>query len=192
MPNKAPPNASAQPKQPSQSEIDSTARMLMQTMDLVRLQMRRIKKDVEFHEEILAAGRQDQQVDSTTSLFADVHYLLISLHNVEQLFSRLKKLTPHEVELTDVRNKYRKWLGKCNEFRGRMDHSDSRNPMHPIDSGRLDGHAFCIDGVKIDIGPVQEKEIENMFNDLTTAWAKISDRQKKLRELITKHVESAS
>lgn len=192
MPSKASPAQPSVPKRPSQVEIDSTASLMAQTMDLVRFQMRRIKKDIGQYQETLTREKQDEVTDSCRSLFADVHYMLISLHNVEQLFSRLNKLAPHEVELTNVRNRYRKWLRKCSDFRTSIDVNETRLQSRMIDCGRLEGGQFCLNGLKLDISPLLENEVEAYFRDLATAWATISDRQKRLRELIFKRSELAS
>ena len=164
---------------------------MVQTMDLVRLQLKRIEADARWHRDTIACGNASEVMNAQTSLFADIHYMLITLHNVEQLFSRLEKLTPHESDLMDVRKRHRKWLKTCGEFRTSLDHSDLR-VGHGIDSGRLDGGYYCLNGYRLDIGPSLSEEVEFYFKDVTTAWERVVDRRKRLRELISKRSELAS
>jgi hypothetical protein len=192
MPSKPSTAQPTVPSKPSQAEIDSTAILMKQTMDLVRIQMKRVKNDASLYNDALAKGRDAEVSESRRFLFADVHYLLISLHNVEQLFSRLKRLAPHETELTDVRNRYRKWLRRCGEFRTSIDLNETKLSARVIDGGRLEGNQFCLNGQRMDISSGLENEIESFFKDLSSAWDKVSDRQKTLRELISKRAELAS
>lgn len=191
MPSKASAVPKPTQKKPSQAEIDSTAMLMAQTMDLVRIQIRRIKDDTATYNLALANGKESDVVDSRRYLFVDIHYLLISLHNVEQLFIRLKRLAPHEAELTKVGNRYRKWLRKYSEFRSSIDLNETKLPARVMDGSRLEGSHFCLNGQKLEIGIGLEKEIETFFKDLSSAWAKVADRQRTLRELISKRPELA-
>jgi len=170
----------------SQAQIDATARLLTQTIDIARLQLRRIREDMNAINKTSSSGNGDDIREARTSLFADVHYMLISLHHVEQLLSRLKKLLPHEAELADIRNRYRQWLKKCNEFRDNIEHLDGRIAKNLLELAGIEGCSFALDGWRLEIGPSQEQTAEAFFNDVSNAWAKISDRQKKIRSLITR------
>ena len=138
------------------------------------------------------AGDTSGQREARTSLFADVHYMLISLHHVDQLLTRLKKLLPHEAELTDVKNKYRLWLKMCGEFRGHIEHLDGRIAKNLHELGAVDGCSFALDGWRLEIGPKHVRTAEEFFNDVSNAWTKIQDRQKKIRSLISRSGFGAS
>lgn len=161
-------------------------------MDLVRLQIRRIRDDSASYNNAVASGKEKETADARRLLFADIHYLLITLHNVEQLFSRLKRLAPHETELTDLRNKYRQWLKRCAEFRTSIDLNETRLSATVIDGGRLEGGQFLLNGQKLNVSSELEAEVEAFLRDLAAAWAKVSERQRTLRELISKRSVLAS
>lgn len=170
--------------------------MMNKSIDVSRLQFKRVRKDLdEFHQ--LAGSEASVRVfdgtasdentsqsrDIRTALFADVHFLLISMHETEQLFARFKKLYPLESDLSNLHNRHRPMMRRCSEFRNHMEHVDGRETE---DLGKLKETLFSLRGKTIDLGPAFERDAEALFADLVAAWARISERQRRIRELIVR------
>jgi len=182
-------------KYPKPSEADSLMAQTAQTIDVARLQFKRLRKDlkdsrnlppgdspVRFfsgqpHEENLTRVREVR-----TALFADVYFLLVSLQETEKALSRMNNLFPNEADLAKLRNKYRPLLKRCKEFRVHLEHFDGNNGSE--DFGILQKDVFSFHGKSIELGSQFEDSTEKLFYDLMSAWTLMSDRQRKIRELI--------
>jgi len=168
-----------------------------QTIDVARLQFKRLRKDLKEyrhlppgdcsvrifgthpHEENLTRTREIR-----TALFADVYFLMISLQETEKAISRMDNLFPNEADLAKLRNKHRPLLKRCKEFRTHLEHFDGNNGSE--DFGHLDKDIFSFHGKSFDLGAQFEDSTEKLFYDLMSAWTLMSDRQRKIRELILK------
>ena len=170
--------------------------MMNKSIDVTRLQFKRVRKDLdEFHQ--LAGSEASVRVfdgnvgnenmskssEMRTALFADVHFLLISMHEMEQLFARLKKLYPLETDLSNLHNRYRPMMRRCSEFRAHMEYVDGKETE---DLGKPKEAVFSLRGKAIDLGPAFERDAEALFADLVSVWARISERQRRIRELIVR------
>jgi len=177
-------------------DAEAIVAMMNKSIDVTRLQFKRVRKDLdEFHQLAgseasvrvfdgnVGSENMSQSREIRTSLFADVHFLLISMHETEQLFSRLKKLFPHETDLSNLHNRYRPMMRRCSEFRLHMEHVDGKETE---DLGKLAETLYTLRGKGIDLGPALEKDIEALFSDLVAVWARISERQRRIRELIVR------
>jgi hypothetical protein len=116
------------------------------------------------------------------ALFADVYFLLVSLQETEKALIRMGNLFPNEADLAKLRNKYRPLLRKCKEFRIHLEHFDGSNGSE--DFGTLDKDVFSFHGKTFDLGAHFEEGTEKFFFDIMSAWTLMSDRQRKIRELI--------
>jgi hypothetical protein len=183
-------------KRISPNEAEALVAMMNKSIDVARLQFKRLRKDLDDYHQLAGSEASVRVFDGNignenmsrsretrTALFADVHFLLISLHETEQLFSRLKKLLPHETELANLHNRHRPMMRRCSEFRVHMEHVDGKETE---DLGKLAETVFTLRGKGIDLGPALEKGTEALFSDLVSAWARISERQRKIRELIVR------
>ena len=175
--------------------------MMNKSIDVTRLQFKRLRMDLnDYHHlagfeasvRIFDGGVENEKMSQSkeirTALFADVHFLLISMHETEQLLSKLKRLIPFETELSNLHNKHRKMMRRCSEFRVHMEHVDGKETE---DLGKLAETIFTLRGKDIDLGPDFEKGAEALFSDLLSSWSRICDRQKKIRELIVRRHPAA-
>ena len=175
--------------------------MMNKSIDVARLQFKRLRRDMdEYHHlagseasvRLFDGGVENEKMSQSkeirTALFADVRFLLVSIQETEQLLSRLKRLFPHETDLSNLHNRHRSMIKRCREFRAHMDHVDGKDTE---DVGRLAESLFTLRGKGIDLGPGFERETESLFSDLVAAWSRISERQRKIRELIVKKQPAA-
>lgn len=166
------------------------------TVHVSRLQLRRLRKDIEQYHNLIDADTSSGQSTTLTeskffsssavartALFADLHLLMIQLHDADQLLYRLKRLIPQEPDLANLGNKHRTFIKRCDEFRKHLERVDGE---HPADTGSLNGTIYSYHGKKFDVGPDFEKKVETLAMDILASWARIRDRQKRIRELITK------
>jgi hypothetical protein len=112
-----------------------------------------------------------------------LHLLFIKLHEADQLLSRLKHLISHEPELARLRNRHRAFIRRCDDFRRHLERVDKD---HLSDTGNLNENTYSFHGKKFDIGPDLEKNVEGLLKDVVSSWARIRDRQRNIRYLITK------
>ena len=196
MADDATPKAAAPRKRTNSREAEALMAMMNKSIDVARLQFKRLRKDLDDYHRLAGSeasvrvfegnvGNENmsQSREIRTALFADVHFLLISLHEMEQLFSRLKKLFPLETDFANLHNRYRPMMRRCTEFRLHMEHVNGKETE---DHGKLAETMFTLRGKGIDLGPALEKDIEALFCDLVSAWARISERQRRIRELIVR------
>ena len=175
-------------------EVDAVVGLMNKSIDVARLQFKRVRKDLDDYNQFIAAEASvrlfDGEVESEkmsrskeirTALFADVHFLLISLHETEQLLFKLKRLFPLEAELSNLHNRHRQIMRHCSEFRAHMEYFEGRETE---DLGELADTVFTLQGRSIDLGPCFEKDAEVLFSDLVSTLARISERQRKIRGLI--------
>jgi len=178
------------------SEAEALMTMMNKSIDVTRLQFKRVRKDLdEFHQHAgseasvrvfdgnVGNENMSQSREIRTALFADIHFLLISMHETEQLFTRLKKIFPLESDLSNLHNRYRPMMRRCSEFRAHMEHVDGKETE---DLGKLTETVFTLRGKAMDLGPAFERDAEALFSDLVSAWARISERQRRIRELIVR------
>ena len=103
------------------------------------------------------------------ALFADVHFLLISLDKID-LFSKM--LTDCLGGKTNrIRQDYSRSLKEYNDFRNHLEHVDQRikNGVTDLDLGSLVGDRFRFKGKPFDIGPAREREVEGIFSEILAA-----------------------
>jgi hypothetical protein len=192
----APTDASISRRRGPNKEADAIMAMMTKAIDVSRLQLRRLKKDVERYHQLTGADSSStylgatsegeflaSSADARTALHADLHLLFIKLHEADQLLSRLNHLMAQEPELTGVRNKHRAFIMRCDDYRRHLDKVDKD---HFSDAGSLKENTYSFHGRKFDIGPDLEKNVEELLKDVTSSWARIRDRQRKIRDLITK------
>jgi hypothetical protein len=106
------------------------------------------------------------------------------MHETDKVITKLKALFPQEAELANLRNRHRPLLKRCSEFKAHMEHFDRNNGVE--DFGHLTESMFKFHEKTIDLGPDLEKTAESMFCDLMSVWTKMSDRQRKIRNLISR------
>lgn len=170
--------------------------MMNKSIDIARLQFKRLRNDLdEYHRlagseasvRVFDGGVEGEKMSQSReiriALFADVHFLLMSMHETEQLLGKLKKLFPHETELSNLRNRHRPMMRRCSEFRTHMEHVDGKETE---DMGKLAENLYTLRGKGIDLGPGFEKDVEALFSELVSIWARISERQRRIRELIVR------
>jgi len=175
-------------------DAEVVADLMNKSVDVGRLQLKRIRRDLDEYHQLVASEASvrlfDGKIDSEkmsrsreigTALFADVHFLLISLHETEQLLFKLKRLFPLEAELSNLHNRHRQIMRHCSEFRAHMEYFEGRETE---DLGELANTVFTLQGRSIDLGPCFEKDAEVLFSDLVSTLARISERQRKIRGLI--------
>ena len=175
-------------------DAEVVADLMNKSVDVGRLQLKRIRRDLDEYHQLVASEASvrlfDGKIDSEkmsrsreigTALFADVHFLLISLHETEQLLFKLKRLFPLEAELSNLHNRHRQIMRHCSEFRAHMEYFEGRETE---DLGELADTVFTLQGRSIDLGPCFEKDAEVLFSDLVSTLARISERQRKIRGLI--------
>jgi hypothetical protein len=181
----------------TRSEADAVMAQMAQTIDVARLQFKRLHSDVQEYQGLAKTGAtvrvfgdhpQDEDPSKSrsirTALFADVHFLLINLHEADKMLTKLKSVFPTEADLANLRNKHRPLLKTCADFRLHIEHFDANNGVE--DFGTLTDQIFRFHGKTLDIGPSLEQAAECFFADIMTAWSRISDRQRKIRDLISR------
>jgi hypothetical protein len=177
-------------------EADAIMAMMTKSIDVSRLQLRRLRKDVERYHHLTGADSGSSSPGATTegeflassaetrtALYADLHLLFIKLHEADQLLSRLKHLMSQEPELACLRNKHRMLFRRCDEYRRHLEKVDED---HLSDTGNLNENIYSFHGKKFDIGPDLEKNVEDLLKDVVSSWARIRDHQRSIRYLITK------
>jgi hypothetical protein len=179
------------------SPADALMAQLAQSIDVTRLQFKRLRNDLSEYNglsrndatvRVFGDHAKDENLSKSreirTALFADVHFLLISLHETDKMVSKLKTLFPREAELANMTNRHRPLLKRCTEFRTHMEHFDEKNGVE--DFGQLVENIYKFHGKTLDLGPEFERTAELFFCDLMSAWTKMSDRQRKIRDLISR------
>ncbi len=197
MDETAPPQDSFGSKKHSHSEADALMAQMAQSIDVTRLQFKRIHKDLSDCEglpkhdgsvRVFGEHLRDQDLtlsrEIRTALFADVHFLLISLNETDKILTRMKALFPQDSELSNLRNKYRPLLKRCSEFRQHMELFDKDNGVE--DFGSLASSTFKFHGRTIELDAEFEKCAESFFCELMSVWTKMSNRQRKIRDLISR------
>src|SRR5512136_1657873 len=156
---------------PNTSEADALMAQTAQTIDVARLQFKRLRRDLRDyshmpprdasvrifgthpHEENLTRTREIR-----TALFADVYFLMISLQETEKAISRMGSVFPNEADLVKLRNKHRPLLKMCKEFRAHLERFDGSNGSE--DFGQLDKQVFTFHGKSFDLGAQFEDSTE--------------------------------
>ena len=192
----APAGASVSRRRGSNNEADAIMAMMTKAIDVSRLQLRRLRKDVERYHHLTSADSGPSSVGATTegeflassaetrtALYADLHMLFMKLHEADQLLFRLNHLVSQEPELARLRNKHRALIRRCDDYRRHLERVDED---HLSDTGNLNENTYSFHGKKFDIGPDLEKNVEDLLRDVVSSWARIRDRQRKIRYLITK------
>ena len=183
-------------KRTSHGEAEAVMAMMNKSIDVTRLQFKRVRRDLDEYHGLASSEASIRVFDGSvenekmsksreirTALFADVHFLLISMHETEQLFARLKKIFPLETELSNLHNRYRPMMRRCSEFRMHMEQVDGKETE---DLGKLAEELYTVRGKSLDLGVDFEKNAEALFSELISAWARMSERQKRIRELIVR------
>jgi hypothetical protein len=170
--------------------------MMTKAIDVSRLQLKRLRKDVERYHHLTGADSGSSSPGATTegeflassaetrtALHADLHLLFMKLHEADQLLSRLKHLMSQEPELARLRNRHRAFIRRCDDYRRHLERVDND---HLSDTGNLTENTYSFHGKKFDIGPDLAKNVEDLLKDVVSSWSRIRDRQRKIRDLITK------
>jgi hypothetical protein len=197
MDSETPAQIATVPKPRSHGEADALMAQMAQHIDVTRLQFKRLSGDVADYGKL---SRPDPSVrvygdhlidehlgksrETRTALFADLHFLLIYIHETDKILTKLKTLFPQESDLSNLRNRNRTLLKRCADFRLHMEHFDKNNGVE--DFGSLKGTEFKFHGKTFDLGPGFEKDSETFFGELMSVWSRISDRQRKIRDLISR------
>jgi hypothetical protein len=192
----APADATVSRRRGSNIEADAIMAMMTKSIDVSRLQLRRLRKDVERYHHLTDADQGSSSPGATTEgeflassaenrteLHADLHLLFIKLHEADQLLSRLKHLMSQEPELARLRNRHRALFRRCDDYRRHLERVDED---HLSDTGNLNENTYSFHGKKFDIGPDLEKNVEDLLKDVVSSWARIRERQRNIRGLITK------
>lgn len=180
----------------SNNEADAIIAMMTRAIDVSRLQLRRLKKDVERYHNLTSpdSGQSSpgtategeflaSSAETRTAIYADLHLLFIKLHEADQLLSRLKHLMSPEPELVSLQNRYRALFKSCDDYRRHLERVDQD---HISDTGNLNENIYSFHGKKFDIGPGLEKNVDCLLKDLISSWTRIRDHQRNIRYLITK------
>ncbi len=172
-------------------QLDDLMFKMMQTREVARLQFKRLRSELDEIRNLerafqsgVARGDQPARLhepqELRTALFADVSMLLESIHRSAEVLHRLKKLMPHDPEVASLRNRHRKWLKACEEFRGLLSMFDM------TDYGELQGTVFWINGKALDVGAELEAKAEALFRDIISTWERAAEKKRKIRELISR------
>jgi len=180
----------------SRYEADAIMAMMTKSIAVSRLQLTRLRKDVERYHKLTGSDSVStppgtttegeflaSSAETRTALYADLHLLFIKLHEADQLLSRLKHLMSQEPELARLRNRYRTLFKRCDDYRRHLERVDQD---HLSDTGNLNENIYSFHGKKFDIGPDLEKNVEDLLKDVISSWAKIRGHQRNIRYLITK------
>lgn len=119
--------------------------------------------------------------------FADIHYLLVSLAMCDKLFTMIEKEMPHEHGLTTVRNKYKQALKDYSDFRADIEHVYDRIRRGESDLGNLSNDSFTFNGRMFSIGADRQREIEEIFLELTNALGVIADKTSQAQSENSRH-----
>ena len=192
----APADTSVSRRRGPNNEADAIMAMMTRAIDVSRLQLKRLRKDVERYHHLTGADSGSSSPGATTegeflassaetrtALYADLHLLFIKLHEADQLQSRLNHLMSQEPELARLRNRHRALIRRCDDYRRHLERVDKD---HLSDTGNLSENTYSFHGKKFDIGPNLEMNVEDLLKDVVLSWARIRDRQRKIRDLITK------
>ncbi len=192
----APTDVGVSRRRPRNNEADAVMAMMTKAIEVSRLQLRRLKKDIERYHHLTSTDSSASSPEATTegeflassaetrtALHADLHLLFMKIHEADQLLSRLKHLMPHEPELARMRNRHRAFIKKCEDNRRHLEKVDA---AHLSDTGNLSERNYSFHGRRIDIGPELERNVEDLFKDVVSYWVRIRDRQRKIRALITR------
>jgi len=187
---------------PIPSEADALMAQTAQIIDVARLQFKRLRRDLRDYKHMPPKGASvrifgthphEENLSRTreirTALWADVYFLMISMQETEKAISRMGNLFPNEADLVKLRNKHRPLLKMCKEFRIHLERFDGNNGSE--DFGGLDKQVFTFHGKSIDLGAQFEDGTEKLFYDLMSAWTLMSERQRKIRELILRFTPSS-
>lgn len=175
----------------SNDQLDDLMFKMMQTMEVIKLQFKRLRFELDevrnlerafqkgiARDERPASIHEPQEL--RTALYADISLLLESIHRTNEILQRLKKLMPHDPEVASLRNRHRRWLRSCEEFRGLLSRFDM------TDYGELQGSVFCINGKSLDFGQELEVKAEALFKDIISTWERAAEKKRKIRELISR------
>jgi len=192
----APADASVSRRRGPNKEADAIMAMMTKAIDVSRLQLKRLSKDVERYHHLTGADSGSSSPGATTegeflassaetrtAIHADLHLLFMKIHEADQLLSRLKHLMSQEPELARLRNRHRAFIRRCDDYRRHLERVDNG---HLSDAGNLTENTYSFHGKKFDIGPDLAKNVEDLLKDVVSSWSRIRDRQRKIRDLITK------
>lgn len=118
--------------------------------------------------------------EATLKLFADIHYLLISLKGIDSLLISLEKLFAGYPEIEYVRNKHRKCLADYDTFRNHLEHISERVKDGYTDLGTVIEDKFTFNNDEFEIGVNREKEVETLCGDIRTALFSIVQKQTRM------------
>ncbi len=160
--------------------------LITENLDVSRLQFKRIRHDTQTLEGLYADASerwQDENYQAVrratqVALFADIHFLLIALQQLDLLFKWLEMQLPDEPELEAVRTKHNEMLKDANDFRNDLEHIDTRIRNGVSDLGNLTNGEFTFGGKTFGIGSRLEQQVEEFFEDLLVACETISQRQR--------------
>lgn len=175
----------------SSDQLDDLMFKMMQTMEVIKLQFKRIRSELDEVRNLerafqtgVARGEQANRIhepqELRTALYADISLLLESIHRTNEILQRLKRLMPHDPEVASLRNRHRRWLKSCEEFRGLLSRFDM------TDYGELQGSVFCINGKSLDFGAELEAKAEALFKDVISTWEGAAEKKRRIRELISR------
>lgn len=178
------------------SEAEAVMAMMTKAIEVSRLQLKRLRKDVERYHHLTGSDSGSSHsvtategeflasaAETRTAIHADLHMLFLELHEADKLLVRLNHVLSHEPELARLRNKHRGLIKRCDDYRR---HLESVDEDHISDAGNLTECSYSFHGKKFDVGPELEKCVEEMLRDVSSSWTRIRDRQRKIRDLITK------
>ena len=157
--------------------------LLKNELDKIRLQFSRIKQDdlriQELHTPEIRETRwfdedyQKQRHETQVALFADIHFLLISLTNFAKIFHKLlKPQLPTNKEISAIDTKcYKTTFQEYTNFRNNLEHIYQK-VGNVGDLGNLANGKFTFGGETFDIGCKRETEIETIFSEILSALDK--------------------
>jgi hypothetical protein len=152
----------------SSPPISSSLVLLKNAVDNARMQFRRIENDAQALYAALKGGAL-QTRPSTTPLFGDIHFLLISLDKIDMLLKLMIRYLPTNQSLKTIQSQHQKALKDYNDFRNQLEHIDNYVKQGTQDLGNLNNGIYTFDGKSFDLGTNTESEVEAIFSEILKA-----------------------
>jgi hypothetical protein len=185
------------------SKAAAAAILIEVEMMRVDLQFERIdknRKETEEAERILFEGVKSAQHPWTSTkdvldklgiyLFADIHYLLISLNNIDKLLIMLEKILTGYPEIAALRKKHKQPFCEYNKFRNNLEHIYQRINDGVTELANLSDDQFTFNNESFSIGEDRRKEVRTIHADIRKALMVVAQKQaEKRREVDRSSVE---
>jgi len=177
----------------SEDETRRALLLISHAMGEIIIQFERIEKERETLQHLICTegaskfnadrNMQEQYLESQNLLFADVHFLFVSLKRLKTCFDRIAKHYLHDAEFKELKNRYSNLLRQINHFRNCIEHIDQEadrgvKNLYQINVG--DSCSFVFDGKEINIGFSLREEVTQFHRDLISAIRAINEKRRRI------------